>query len=431
MRLLCIFLLLIVSASVFAQTETREPVRPADVPVDHDPEERLRDILASRRATRNVSAQAAGTVETHTTTVGNPDLINELGNNTTAVFNVRNASQSVLFQVEGDGDVLVGTTSRGAKFSLYSEALGDLTEEVFKRTVVSSNSSLNDIAARHVMFETINSGVTNSGSIRGTYSQALVSGAGTITSVYGNFIDAGVNGTETTNVTNAYGLRTFVRKGNGSVTNGYGVFVQQVQGNTGYGLYVADLQANDAYSFYSAGANDNVYIAGKVGIGTNTPGYQFHVVGNSYFQGTVTGTSISATYQDVAEWVPSTTDLAPGTVVVLNPERTNEVMISGAEYDSRVAGVVSHQPGLILGESGSNKEQVATTGRVKVRVDASRGPIRVGDLLVTSNKPGMAMRSEPMSINGRSFHQPGTILGKALEPLEGGEGEILVLLSMQ
>jgi hypothetical protein len=44
---------------------------------------------------------------------------------------------------------------------------------------------------------------------------------------------------------------------------------------------------------------------------------------------------------------------------------------------------------------------------------------------------GTAMKSEPMAINGRSFHQPGTIIGKALEPLEGGIGEILVLLSMQ
>jgi hypothetical protein len=41
------------------------------------------------------------------------------------------------------------------------------------------------------------------------------------------------------------------------------------------------------------------------------------------------------------------------------------------------------------------------------------------------------MRSEPMMINGRAFHQPGTIIGKALEPLDGGVGEILVLLSMQ
>jgi hypothetical protein len=31
----------------------------------------------------------------------------------------------------------------------------------------------------------------------------------------------------------------------------------------------------------------------------------------------------------------------------------------------------------------------------------------------------------------RSFHQPGTIIGKALEPLASGKGEILVLLSLQ
>jgi hypothetical protein len=41
------------------------------------------------------------------------------------------------------------------------------------------------------------------------------------------------------------------------------------------------------------------------------------------------------------------------------------------------------------------------------------------------------MRSKPIEIQGRRFHQPGTIIGKALEPLAGGEGEILVLLSMQ
>ena len=69
--------------------------------------------------------------------------------------------------------------------------------------------------------------------------------------------------------------------------------------------------------------------------------------------------------------------------------------------------------------------------RVKVKVDASRGAIGVGNLLVTSEKEGVAMRSEPMEINGRQFHQPGTILGKALEPLRDGEGEILVLLSLQ
>lgn len=145
---------------------------------------------------------------------------------------------------------------------------------------------------------------------------------------------------------------------------------------------------------------------------------------------TFKGAIVGAVYQDLAEWVPATTDVPPGTVVVLNPDRNNEVMASEREYDIRVAGVVSAQPGLILGPSGEGKEMVATTGRVRVRVDATR-PIRVGDLLVSSSKAGIAMRSEPIHLGGVPIHRPGTIIGKALEPLAGGEGEILVLLSLQ
>jgi hypothetical protein len=155
------------------------------------------------------------------------------------------------------------------------------------------------------------------------------------------------------------------------------------------------------------------------------------VNGSAHFNGTVTGNNIKAHYQDVAEWVQATSDLTPGTVVILNRGRNNEVMASATAYDTTVAGVVSAQPGISLGFEGDGKEQIATTGRVKVRVDARVKPILVGDLLVTSDIPGTAMRSEPMTINGRPFHQPGTIIGKALEPLEGGVGEILVLLSMQ
>jgi len=142
------------------------------------------------------------------------------------------------------------------------------------------------------------------------------------------------------------------------------------------------------------------------------------------------GAIVGAVYQDIAEWVPATADVPPGTVVVLNPEKTNEVMASQHEYDVRVAGVVSAQPGVILGPAGDRKEMVATTGRVRVKVDATQ-PIRVGDLLVSSNKAGLAMRSQPIDIGGVPMHRPGTIIGKALEPLNSGEGEILVLLSLQ
>src|SRR5215207_2720124 len=165
---------------------------------------------------------------------------------------------------------------------------------------------------------------------------------------------------------------------------------------------------------------------GRVGIGTTAPASALHVVGDI----TVSG-NINAKYQDVAEWVPSVQKLAAGTVVVLDGARANHVLASTAAYDTKVAGVVSARPGISLGEAGEGKALVATTGRVKVRVDATRAPVRIGDLIVTSDVEGMAMRSEPVSIGGRQFHAPGTIIGKALEPLEKGVGEILVLLSLQ
>ena len=194
---------------------------------------------------------------------------------------------------------------------------------------------------------------------------------------------------------------------------------------------------------------------GNVGINTNTPASLLDVNGAATIRGataitgaaTISGTlssgslsvtgnitatgTVKATYQDVAEWVPAAEPLTSGTVVVLNPDHSNQVMASKAAYDTTVAGVISARPGVALGEEGEGKSLVATTGRVRVRVDASASPIRVGDLLVTSDKPGLAMKSVPVEIGGVKMHRPGTLIGKALEPLATGTGEILVLLSLQ
>jgi len=178
----------------------------------------------------------------------------------------------------------------------------------------------------------------------------------------------------------------------------------------------------------TAGANP-VLIAstnGNVGIGVNNPAVALDVHGDIQASGV-----IKAKYQDVAEWVPSSEQLSAGTVVVLDSTKPNQVTSSSVSYDTRVAGVVSEQPGIALGEKSESKVLVATTGRVRVKVDASKGAIHIGDLLVTSDVPGVAMKSEPVEFAGRKMHMPGTLIGKALEPLEKGKGEILVLLSLQ
>ncbi|MCA1628061.1 MAG: hypothetical protein LC742_08875, partial [Acidobacteria bacterium] len=186
--------------------------------------------------------------------------------------------------------------------------------------------------------------------------------------------------------------------------------------------------------FWRQGVGDllGVTMAGNVGVGTTSPTSKLHVVGDGRVTGNfVVDGNIAAKYQDVAEWVESSQALAAGTVVALDPERSNQVLASTQSYDTRVAGVVSAQPGIALGEAGAGKVLVATTGRVKVKVDATRTPIRVGDLLVTSDVAGVAMKSEPIEVGGVRLHRPGTIVGKALEPLAKGVGEILVLLSLQ
>lgn len=208
----------------------------------------------------------------------------------------------------------------------------------------------------------------------------------------------------------------------GRVLGGWNEFL----GTTGNGLIVGTNAGAGPLILGTANtARVTILTDGKIGIGTSTPTAELEVVGT--LKATV---AVGAVYQDLAEWVPASSDMAPGTVVVLNPEKNNEVRPSSTSYDTAVAGVVSTQPGIILGEGSATKEMIATTGRVKVHVTAANGAIRVGDLLTTSELPGVAMKSLPLDLGGTKIHRPGTLLGKALEPLASGEGDILVLLSM-
>lgn len=385
---------------------------------------------ASVSSSRFLRFFEGGTVTARVGTNGSASSAASGGSSALQVWNVLNAP--IIFgttavermRIHGDGNVTVGVTNNFGKFAVYSTAPNGYGLYAVQRATVGTSSSQNDTGFYSETIDDIGTGITNSGGIIGARIRAWKIGAGTITWATGGHFQVGNFAGTSGTVTNAFAVQVGVSAGTGTVTNGYGV-------------YIADTEATNDYGVYSVGANDTNYFAGNVVIGgpaivpapnTNNA---LNVQGNANFNGTVTGTNIKAHFQDVAEWVPATTDLTPGTVVILNRQRNNEVMASATAYDTTVAGVVSAQPGLSLGMEGEGKEQVATTGRVKVRVDARAKAIRIGDLLVTSDMAGTAMRSEPMSINGRAFHQPGTIIGKALEPLDSGIGEILVLLSMQ
>jgi hypothetical protein len=362
-------------------------------------------------------------------------------------------------RILANGRMAVGGSSAPVhRLQVTSSTDGEVPLYGVVNSIIETSVSQTDVGAVGYSYQNVQTGATNSAYASGVRARGALNGAGTLNDAYGILADSGISSMSGM-VVEAHGVFSTVYKAEGttgSIGTGYGLRIgamnattvvgvkvdgAAMNATTGYGIKIDDLNnttVGTAWGIHQAGDNDANFLNGAVQIGSvsTVPNYTYpveklHVYGSAKFEGTVTGGNISAKYQDVAEWVPSTTDLAPGTVVVLNPGKNNEVMMSGTAYDTMVAGVVSAQPGLILGEGGEGMEQVATTGRVRVRVDASRGPIKVGDLLVTSNLPGTAMKSEPMQLSGRNFHQPGTIIGKALEPLAGGTGEILVLLSMQ
>ena len=125
-------------------------------------------------------------------------------------------------------------------------------------------------------------------------------------------------------------------------------------------------------------------------------------------------------------------DIEPGTVVSIDPDHEGRLEPSREAYDHRVAGIVSGaggvRPGMVMAQEGSiasGEHPVALTGRVYCRATAANGPIRPGDLLTTSDVPGLAMRvSDPARAQG-------AILGKAMGTLEEGEGLVLVLVGLQ
>jgi hypothetical protein len=75
---------------------------------------------------------------------------------------------------------------------------------------------------------------------------------------------------------------------------------------------------------------------------------------------------------------------------------------------------------------------VVTLGSFKmVKVDASLAAIHTGDLLTTSSTPGYAMKAAPVLVSGVEIYRTGTILGKALEPLDKGTGVIKVFVTLR
>jgi hypothetical protein len=202
--------------------------------------------------------------------------------------------------------------------------------------------------------------------------------------------------------------------------------------------------------------------SGNVGIGTSSPSAQTHIsntanqpalridssagtnaleiynteggqnlifrvertTGNVYADGSFTGGGA-----DVAERIDVSEAVEPGDVVEIDPDNPGKFRKAREALSTRVAGVISTAPGVVLGnqraESNDARPILALAGRVPVKATAKYGAIAVGDLLVSSPIPGYAMKCPEKS------QCIGAVIGKALEPLAEGSGLIEVQIVLR
>ena len=147
--------------------------------------------------------------------------------------------------------------------------------------------------------------------------------------------------------------------------------------------------------------------------------------GDLFCDATVFATNFLAGSADIAEWVSISDPVRPGDVLVFDANLPGAYRRSNSPCSELVAGVVSAEPGVILGlaEPFEQRALLALVGVVPVIVTNESGPILPGDLLVSSSTLVHAMRwpgPDPC---------PCSLVGKALEPMADETGVILVLLT--
>lgn len=240
-----------------------------------------------------------------------------------------------------------------------------------------------------------------------------VSGIGTpgteISAVANSVVQRDSNASTTANI--MYGAQVITT---GNITSSAGYFIGNGSFLTGVATNVNNIFAgttilNIPVSNGNIFANVNgvpVLAITTDGI-TNNLGNGVGNIGNSFtYFNTAFVKATSAQYADLAEKYTSDDSYEPGTVVVFGG--TQEITISTLDHDPRVAGVISSNPAYLMNSTHPGM-QVALTGRVPCQV---QGPVRKGDLLVTSKVPGVAC------VCNSTKYVPGSTLGKSLEIIE-------------
>ncbi|MBF8280643.1 MAG: hypothetical protein HW383_416, partial [Candidatus Magasanikbacteria bacterium] len=158
-----------------------------------------------------------------------------------------------------------------------------------------------------------------------------------------------------------------------------------------------------------------------------TPEVSISAGGNVYANNSFIANATGSGLGDVAEYVEMAKNETAevGDVLVADLKEPNSYRRSDKKHMAEVAGVVTDTGRFIIGSNTTgSRVPLALAGFVKVKVTDENGPIKAGDILVTSSKNGYAMKYDDKKDDSNMVG----VLGVAVEDLKTVEGKIVVLI---
>ena len=390
--------------------------------------------------TINVTANGPGVIANHSTgNAGNFFMNNTSGvgagvrgevnsifgnNGTAGVYGVASGSGGYGGYFEhtsatGFGQALLATSAglgRTADFQTTNATNAQATVSVFTVGTggAATFSSTNNTSTANILNVTANGpGVIadHSTGNAGNFFMNNTSGVGAgvrgeVNSIFGNNGTAGVYGV-------ASGTGGYGGYFEHSSASGFGIALQAV--NLGQGaVIVADQQGSgtDIARFRTGGGNQA----------------RIDRTGRGFFNGgTQTGGADIAEAFDVTGAV---NNYEPGDVLAISIDADRTVQKSQQAYSTLVVGVYATKPGVLMTEESIDSDLVGkvpmgVVGVIPTKVCNENGPIRRGDILVSSSRAGYAMKAD------LNLLKPGQAIGKALQEFVGETGKIKVLVNVR
>ena len=203
--------------------------------------------------------------------------------------------------------------------------------------------------------------------------------------------------------------------------SGWGVYGLSTNGD---GVGGATLAADHNYGLYTS---DNLY-----SLNYHSSGAQMQVVRNAGQTALEPGDVV--VFAGVEPGDPPLIEVAPATAA-------HSTAVAGVVHSRYNLAAVAMDPeqgtraGLEVTPAGpaapGEHLLIVIQGPAQVKASALAGAIQPGDLLSTAGPAGQAAKAGQVSLEGVETARPGTVLGKALEPLETGDRLIYVFVTLQ